>query len=140
MKAPKKPAPPRLRTVVEESDVERIEALVAAGASYSGAAASVGLRPSALRLAKQSNPELARRLRAAWRRSTAQQQAPGEAPQATAQNGGKRCGCARNYGGDGAPAFHERPKAARLKASEQEDGINPAKPGPRTAFPNTSRA
>lgn len=57
---------PQLRTTVTESDLEAICAAIVAGATYSAAAMVAGVRPSALRLRKRTDPAVARRLRAAW--------------------------------------------------------------------------
>lgn len=57
---------PRLRTEVTEADLVAICAAIAAGSTYSAAAAAVGVRPSALRFRKQADPAVALRLRAAW--------------------------------------------------------------------------
>jgi hypothetical protein len=57
---------PKLRTEVTEADVAAICMAIAAGSTYSAAAAAVGVRPSALRFRKQTDPALALRLRVAW--------------------------------------------------------------------------
>lgn len=57
---------PKLRTEVTEADLVAICAAIAAGSTYSAAAAAVGVRPSSLRALKRSDPSVARRLRAAW--------------------------------------------------------------------------
>ncbi len=57
---------PKLRTEVTESDLVAIVAAIVAGATYAAAAMAAGVRPSALRVLKRSDPAVARRLRAAW--------------------------------------------------------------------------
>jgi len=57
---------PQLRTTVSESDLLAICAAIVAGATYAAAAMAAGVRPSALRLLKRSDPAVALRLRAAW--------------------------------------------------------------------------
>lgn len=57
---------PKLRVDVSEADLAAICESIAAGSTYSAAAAAVGVRPSALRFRKQADPAVALRLRAAW--------------------------------------------------------------------------
>ncbi len=57
---------PKLRTEVTESDLVAIVAAIVAGATYAAAAMAAGVRPSALRVLKRSDPAVALRLRAAW--------------------------------------------------------------------------
>jgi hypothetical protein len=57
---------PRLRVEVTPADLDRIVEAIAAGASYSQAAMAAGVRPSALRFRKQTDPAVALRLRRAW--------------------------------------------------------------------------
>ena len=57
---------PQLRTTVSESDLLAICAAIVGGATYASAAMGAGVRPSALRLLKRTNPAVALRLRRAW--------------------------------------------------------------------------
>lgn len=57
---------PQLRTTVSEPDLVAICAAIVAGSTYSAAAMAAGIRPSALRLRKRTDPAVARRLRVAW--------------------------------------------------------------------------
>lgn len=57
---------PRLRTEVTETDVDAAVVAIVGGATYAQAAMAAGVRPSALRLLKRTDPAVARRLRAAW--------------------------------------------------------------------------
>lgn len=65
-----KPVHPKPRDVVTDDDLAAIVARIEAGASYAAAAAAVGVRPSALRRRKKTDPATAQRLRAAWREQT----------------------------------------------------------------------
>lgn len=56
----------KLRVAVTEADLAAICEAIAAGSTYAAAAMAVGVRPSALRLRKQTDPAVALRLRAAW--------------------------------------------------------------------------
>lgn len=56
----------KLRTEVSDGDLAAICAAIVSGATYADAARSVGVRPSALRFRKQTDPAVALRLRAAW--------------------------------------------------------------------------
>ena len=57
---------PQLRTTVSESDLLAICAAIVGGATYSAAAMAAGVRPSALRRLKNTDPAVALRLRRAW--------------------------------------------------------------------------
>jgi hypothetical protein len=57
---------PRLRVEVTPSDLDRICEAIASGSTYAAAAMAAGVRPSALRFRKQTDPAVALRLRVAW--------------------------------------------------------------------------